>query len=90
MYFDDSPYAGQLEFDLHEVMIMPETKAISSAIATFLFIAMKFDLQNNGFFSEKLPSLHNFLKNTGLRQAQAPQPYTKLRSLSLSKGRPLK
>jgi len=46
---------------------MPETKAINSAMATFFFIAMKFDLQSNGFFSEKLPSLHNFLKNTSLQ-----------------------
>jgi len=36
---------------------MPETKAISSAMASFLFILMKFDLQINGFFSKKLPSL---------------------------------
>ena len=57
MYFDDSPYAGQLLFDPQEDKIMPETKAISSAIATFLFMAMKFDLQINGFFSEKLPYL---------------------------------
>ena len=52
MYFDDSPYAGQLLFDPQEDKIMPETKAISSTIATFLFIAMKFGLQNNGFFPE--------------------------------------
>ena len=48
-------------FDLQEVIIMPETKAISNAMTSFLFIAMKFDLQNNGFFSEKLSYLHNFL-----------------------------
>jgi hypothetical protein len=41
---------------------MPETKAISNAMASFLFISMKFGLQNNGFFSEKLPSLQ---KNCG-------------------------
>ena len=51
---------------------MLETKAINNAMASFLFIEIKFDLQNNGFFSEKLPSLHNFLKRTGLRQTQAP------------------
>jgi len=51
---------------------MPETKAISSAMASFLFMAMKFDLQNNGFFSEKLPSLHNFLIKLALQQAQGP------------------
>ena len=43
---------------------MPETKAISSVMAIFFFIAMKFDLQINGFFSEKLPSLHNFFCKT--------------------------
>ena len=63
MYFCDSPYAGQLLFDLHEVMIMPETKAISKAMTSFLFIAMKFDLQNNAFFPDLLPSLHNFFSN---------------------------
>jgi len=36
---------------------MPETKAISSAMAIFFFISMKFELQNNGFLSELLPSL---------------------------------
>jgi len=60
---------------------MPETKAINSAMATFFFIAMKFDLQNNGFFPELLPSLHNFLKNTGLRQPQAPQLFVKAKAL---------
>jgi hypothetical protein len=48
-------------FDLQEVIIMPETKAISNAMTSFLFIAMKFDLQNNGFFPDLLPSLQNFL-----------------------------
>jgi hypothetical protein len=38
-------------------MKMPETKAINKAMASFFFIAMKFDLQNNAFFSEKLSSL---------------------------------
>ena len=61
MYFDDSPYAGQLLFDPQEVKIMPETKAISSAMASFLFMWMNFDLQNNGFFPDLLPSLQNFL-----------------------------
>jgi hypothetical protein len=40
---------------------MPETKAISSAMASFLFIAMKIDLQSNAFFPELLPSLQRFL-----------------------------
>ena len=61
MYFDDSPYAGQLLFDLQEDKIMPETMAISNAMTSFLFMEMNFDLQNNGFFPELLPSLHNFL-----------------------------
>ena len=61
MYFDDSPYAGQLLFDPQEDKIMPETKAINNAMASFFFIAMKFDLQNNGFFPDLLPSLQNFL-----------------------------
>jgi len=30
-------------------------------MAILLFILMKFGLQNNGFFPEKLSSLHNFL-----------------------------
>ena len=63
MYFDDSPYAGQLLFDLQEDKIMPETKAISNAMTSFLFIAMKFDLQINAFFSEKLPSLRKNWRN---------------------------
>lgn len=69
MYFDDSPYAGQLLFDPQEVKIMPETKAISSAMASFLFMEMNFDLQRNAFFSEKVSYLQRILKNTGLRQA---------------------
>jgi len=36
---------------------MPETKAISSAMTSFLFIELKFDLQSKAFFSEKLSSL---------------------------------
>ena len=51
---------------------MPETKAISSAMASFLFMELKFDLQSNAFFPELLPSLQKFLKRAGLRQAQAP------------------
>jgi hypothetical protein len=43
--------------DPQEVRIMPETKAINRAMASFLFIEIKFDLQRNAFFSEKLPSL---------------------------------
>jgi hypothetical protein len=43
---------------------MPETKAINSAMASFFFIAMKFDLQNNGFFPELLPYLHKFFGTT--------------------------
>jgi len=39
---------------------MPETKAISNAMAILLFILMKFGLQRNAFFSEKLPSLQKF------------------------------
>jgi hypothetical protein len=42
---------------------MPETKAISKAMTSFLFIAMKIDLQNNGFFSEKLSSLRKICGN---------------------------
>jgi len=41
---------------------MPETKAINRAMASFLFMEMNFDLQRNGFFSEKLSSLQNFLQ----------------------------
>ncbi len=48
-------------FDPQEVMIMPETKAISNAMASFLFIEIKFDLQRNAFFPELLPSLQRFL-----------------------------
>jgi len=43
---------------------MPETKAISNAMAILLFILMKFDLQNNGFFPEKLQYLQNFFGTT--------------------------
>jgi hypothetical protein len=39
---------------------MPETKAINRAMAIFFFIAMKFDLQSNGIFPEKLSFLHKF------------------------------
>ena len=42
---------------------MPDTKAISSAMATFLFILMKFGLQINGIFAELLPSLQKFLND---------------------------
>ena len=41
--------------------MMPETKAISSVMAIFFFMRMKFGLQNNGIFAELLPSLQNFL-----------------------------
>ena len=63
MYFDDSPYAGQLLFDPQEDKIRPETKAISNAMTSFLFMELKFDLQNNGFFSEKLSSLRKICGN---------------------------
>ena len=39
---------------------MPETKAISNAMAIFFFMGMKFGLQNNGIFGEILPSLQKF------------------------------
>jgi hypothetical protein len=42
-------------------MIIPETKAIRSAMASFFFIEPKFDLQSNGIFPEKLPFLQRFL-----------------------------
>ena len=48
---------------------MPETKAINSAMASFLFILMKFGLQNNGFFSKKLPSLQKNYGN-GSKEAE--------------------
>ena len=60
---------------------MPETKAIINAMTSFLFITMKFDLQNNGFFSEKVSYLQRILKNTGLRQAQAPYLFVKAKVL---------
>jgi hypothetical protein len=44
-------------------MIIPETKAINNAIASFLFMGMNFDLQSNGFFSEKLSYLQKFLES---------------------------
>ena len=76
-------------FDPQEVMIMPETKAISSAMASFLFIEIKFDLQRNAFFSEKVSYLQRILKNTALRpfdgpqgpQAQGPSPFVKSKAL---------
>ena len=43
---------------------MPETKAINSAMASFLFMMMKFDLQSNAFFPEKLQYLQNFFGTT--------------------------
>lgn len=36
---------------------MPDTKAISNAMATFLFILIQFGLQNNGNLLELLPYL---------------------------------
>ena len=45
---------------------MPETKAISSAMAVFFFILMKFGLQSNGFFPKLLPSLQNFFESVEL------------------------
>ena len=68
MYFDDSPYAGQLLFDPQEDKIMPETKAISSAMASFLFMELKFDLQSNAFFRELLPSLQNNFENMEVKK----------------------
>ena len=50
---------------------MPETKAINSAMTSFLFIAMKFDLQSNAFFSEKLHLCTTFCDAEGLA-SQSP------------------
>lgn len=52
---------------------MPETKAISNAMAILFFILMKFDLQSNGFFPELLPSLQNFLLNAECLASQVPR-----------------
>jgi len=38
-------------------MMMPDTKAINSAMATLLFILLKFSLQINGILLELLPYL---------------------------------
>ena len=72
MYFDDSPYAGQVLFEPHEAKKIPETKAISNAMASFLFIEIKFDLQSNAFFPELLPSLQRFFCDVECFDSRSP------------------